>query len=190
MKLCSININTWESCAEDRLAWCLAVREGVQKAEEAKNTTLAQKRAKRKERQRQLRQYITFHMQQMQQRLPLACRAVQPLVKVQIDITTWMLHCRLSKTEGCRRRRQPNPVNVIVLPVQPFHPLPFSLLFLLLFAHFHLPQAFRGQCTYLKTLQWPHYRRGFHSKRVKGILVDCYCRDMVVELEVERKQPQ
>ena len=33
---------------------------------------------------------------------------------------------------------QSNPVNVVVLPVQPFHSLPFSLLSLLLLAHFHL----------------------------------------------------
>ena len=39
---------------------------------------------------------ITFPMQQMQQRLPLTCRAVQPLAKVQIDLTTWMLHYRLT----------------------------------------------------------------------------------------------
>ena len=44
---------------------------------------------------------ITFHMQQ---RLPLACRAVQPRAKMQIDPATWMLHHRLPKTEGCPRR--------------------------------------------------------------------------------------
>ena len=36
---------------------------------------------------------------------------------------------------------QSNPVNVIVLPVQPFHSLPFSLLFRLLLAHFYLAKV-------------------------------------------------
>ena len=58
MKLCSINISSWESCAEDRLAWRLAIRQGVQKV--TRNTALAQKRAKRKERQRQPQQSSPF----------------------------------------------------------------------------------------------------------------------------------
>ena len=39
-----------------------------------------------------------------------------------------------------------NPVNAIVLPVQPFHSLPFSLLFLLLLAHFYLGKALSILC--------------------------------------------
>ena len=41
---------------------------------------------------------------------------------------------------------QSNPVNVIVLPVQPFHSLPFSLLFLLLLVHFYLGKVLNILC--------------------------------------------
>ena len=59
MKLYSINISTWESCVEDCLAWRLAIRQDVQKVEEARNTALVQKRAKRKERQRQPQPHLS-----------------------------------------------------------------------------------------------------------------------------------
>ena len=34
MKLCSINVSTWQQCAVDRAAWRLAVQKGVQRARE------------------------------------------------------------------------------------------------------------------------------------------------------------
>ncbi len=53
MKLSDINIDTWESRAEDRSAWHFVVRQGVQKAEETRIKNLATKRVKRKEKQLQ-----------------------------------------------------------------------------------------------------------------------------------------
>ena len=41
---------------------------------------------------------------------------------------------------------QSNPVNVIVLPVQPFHSLPFSLLFPLPLTHFYLGKVLNILC--------------------------------------------
>ena len=38
MKSANININDWESCAEDHSTWHLAVSQGVQKAKQAGNT--------------------------------------------------------------------------------------------------------------------------------------------------------
>ena len=43
------------------------------------------------------------HAAVMQQRLTLPCQAAQPLAKVQIDPTTWIVQNHLLKTEGCRQ---------------------------------------------------------------------------------------
>jgi len=60
MKTASININNWESCADDRSAWRLAVRQGTQKAEEMRNTNLDAKRARRKANQKHPQQASAY----------------------------------------------------------------------------------------------------------------------------------
>lgn len=51
LKLTGIDPNTWESLADDRSAWKLAVREGVRRGEEERSQQLEEKRTRRKERQ-------------------------------------------------------------------------------------------------------------------------------------------
>ncbi|KAK4296109.1 hypothetical protein Pmani_031371 [Petrolisthes manimaculis] len=60
--LWNIDVRTWEDCAEDRSdrRLTLTVRRGTQKAEEARNTALAQKKARRRERQEQPQQSSSF----------------------------------------------------------------------------------------------------------------------------------
>ncbi|GAA6107071.1 uncharacterized protein LOC118407100 [Tachysurus ichikawai] len=53
MKMANINVNNWESYADDRPAWRLAVRQGAQKAEKMRNTNLAEKRARSNQQQPQ-----------------------------------------------------------------------------------------------------------------------------------------
>ncbi|XDV13285.1 hypothetical protein PO909_001723 [Leuciscus waleckii] len=60
MKLSDINVGTWESRAEDRSTWQLGVRQGIQKAEETKNKNLAANRVRRKEKQLQPQQALSF----------------------------------------------------------------------------------------------------------------------------------
>jgi hypothetical protein len=60
MKTVNISVNNWESCANNRYEWRLAVRPGVQKAEEGIKSNLATKRAKRKAKQQQLQQESIF----------------------------------------------------------------------------------------------------------------------------------
>ena len=49
LKLCGIDIDTWEKRANDRLAWRQAVRQGVRGAEENRREAAVQKRQNRKE---------------------------------------------------------------------------------------------------------------------------------------------
>lgn len=60
MKLSDIDVNSWECLADDRSAWRLAVRQGIQKAEGTRNQDLAAKRAKRKQKQQQPQQASSF----------------------------------------------------------------------------------------------------------------------------------
>ncbi|GAA6105796.1 zinc finger protein 2 homolog isoform X1 [Tachysurus ichikawai] len=60
MKMANINVNNWESYADDHPAWRLAVRQGAQKAEKVRNTNLAEKRARRKANQQQPQQASAF----------------------------------------------------------------------------------------------------------------------------------
>ena len=49
IKTADIDVNQWESFANDRPIWRLAVRQGVSKAEDDRNRKHAQKRARKKE---------------------------------------------------------------------------------------------------------------------------------------------
>ncbi|XP_051526868.1 uncharacterized protein LOC127425195 [Myxocyprinus asiaticus] len=75
------NIIMWESSADDRSAWHLAVRKGIQKAEEARHK-------KSKEEVKTLAAsagVAIIHLQQMRQRLSFKSRTIQPLAKVQTE---------------------------------------------------------------------------------------------------------
>ena len=56
LKLCSIDVTSWETLAEDRQSWRSTVREGVRSAERVSNAALAEKRSRRKRRERQPQQ--------------------------------------------------------------------------------------------------------------------------------------
>ena len=60
MKACNIDTATWESCAEDRAAWRLAVRRGAREAEETRTAHLHERRARRKTAQQQPQQASLF----------------------------------------------------------------------------------------------------------------------------------
>ena len=94
MKLCSINISAWETCAADGLDCRLAARQCVQKAEEIRG----------RKGNGSLSSHHRSHAADAGE-IATRGRAVQRLAKVQIDTTTWMLHHRLLKTERCGRRR-------------------------------------------------------------------------------------
>ena len=49
MKTANIDVNQWESFANDRPIWRLAVKQGVSRAEDDRNRRHAQRRARRKE---------------------------------------------------------------------------------------------------------------------------------------------
>lgn len=51
MKECSIDPNSWESLADDRQVWKLAVRQGTSRAEAERKEYAVQKRSRRKQRQ-------------------------------------------------------------------------------------------------------------------------------------------
>ena len=60
LKRLSIPTTTWEDIADDRVAWCHAVRQGVLTAEVARNEALVQTRVSRKQRELLPREPSTF----------------------------------------------------------------------------------------------------------------------------------
>ena len=60
MKRCNIDVDSWESVADNRPAWKSDVKQGIDFANEARTTAAIQKRTRRKERQQQPQQPTTF----------------------------------------------------------------------------------------------------------------------------------
>ena len=92
VKLCGIDIGTWEKQANDRPAWRLAMKKGVRVAEENRRATAVQKRQKKP-----AIQPIPPCLHRVQQRLQIAGRLLQPLAQLS---TTVMLYHHLSQADG------------------------------------------------------------------------------------------
>ena len=88
MKLSGIDVNKWESYADDRAKWRTTVRDdesGVMRAEERRRAEQEDKRRRRKQR--------------LRERLPLQNWPTEPLLKMPKDI---MCYPSSHETEGCQ----------------------------------------------------------------------------------------
>ena len=94
LKLCGIDIDTWEKQANDRPAWHQAVRQGMKVAEENRRATAVQKRQKRKEERNQPSPHVCTKFNR-------DCRSRVGLFShSRSSSTTVMLYHRLSQTDG------------------------------------------------------------------------------------------